>query len=129
MDSTRTWGEDIIKTKDEVLDGKLLGHFPSTIWQMGSGTQTSMNVNEVISNRTIEFLGGELGSKKPGLDSHEWFNVTAVSKNANVTNFPFETAPNKFGTLAVHDAIVEAHSALNVMAESLMKISNDNKTF
>ncbi|XP_077861631.1 fumarate hydratase, mitochondrial-like, partial [Saccoglossus kowalevskii] len=55
----------IVKASDEVIDGKLNDHFPLVIWQTGSGTQTNMNVNEVISNRAIEMMGGEIGSKKP----------------------------------------------------------------
>ena len=55
----------IIKAADEVIKGKLDTHFPLKVWQTGSGTQTNMNVNEVISNRAIEMLGGELGTKKP----------------------------------------------------------------
>tara|TARA_A100001011_G_scaffold337692_1_gene368030 strand:- start:7960 stop:9348 length:1389 start_codon:yes stop_codon:yes gene_type:complete len=55
----------IIKASDEVIKGKLDDHFPLKVWQTGSGTQTNMNVNEVISNRAIEMLGGKLGSKKP----------------------------------------------------------------
>lgn len=55
----------IVKAADEVIEGKLDGHFPLVVWQTGSGTQTNMNVNEVISNRAIEIAGGELGSKKP----------------------------------------------------------------
>lgn len=55
----------IVKAADEVIDGKLDDHFPLVIWQTGSGTQTNMNVNEVIANRAIEMAGGELGSKKP----------------------------------------------------------------
>src|SRR5271168_1753534 len=55
----------ITQAADEVISGKLHDHFPLRIWQTGSGTQTNMNVNEVISNRAIEFAGGEMGSKKP----------------------------------------------------------------
>jgi len=58
-------GKDIIAAAQEVVDGKLSGHFPLVVWQTGSGTQTNMNVNEVISNRAIEMAGGEMGSKKP----------------------------------------------------------------
>ena len=58
-------GDLIVKVADEVIDGKLDAHFPLVIWQTGSGTQTNMNVNEVISNRAIEMAGGEIGSKKP----------------------------------------------------------------
>ena len=55
----------IVKAADEVIDGKLDEHFPLVVWQTGSGTQTNMNANEVISNRAIELAGGEMGSKKP----------------------------------------------------------------
>ena len=57
--------EVIRKATQEVIDGKLDDHFPLVVWQTGSGTQTNMNVNEVVSNRAIEILGGVLGSKKP----------------------------------------------------------------
>src|SRR5256886_5529701 len=55
----------IVQAADEVISGKLNDHFPLRIWQTGSGTQTNMNANEVISNRAIELSGGTPGSKKP----------------------------------------------------------------
>jgi len=55
----------IVKAAQEVIEGKLNDHFPLVVWQTGSGTQSNMNANEVISNRAIEMLGGEMGSKKP----------------------------------------------------------------
>ena len=55
----------IIQAADEVIEGKLDEHFPLRVWQTGSGTQTNMNANEVISNRAIEIAGGEMGSKTP----------------------------------------------------------------
>ena len=55
----------IAQAADEVIEGKLDAHFPLRVWQTGSGTQTNMNANEVISNRAIEIAGGEMGSKKP----------------------------------------------------------------
>src|SRR5690554_2659277 len=58
-------GEAIVDAAQEVIDGKLDEHFPLVVWQTGSGTQSNMNANEVISNRAIEALGGEMGSKKP----------------------------------------------------------------
>jgi fumarate hydratase, class II len=58
-------GELIVRAADEVIEGKLDEHFPLYVWQTGSGTQSNMNANEVISNRAIEMAGGELGSKKP----------------------------------------------------------------
>ncbi|KAF9931473.1 fumarase fum1 [Linnemannia zychae] len=225
-------GNAIISASNEVIEGKLLDHFPLVIWQTGSGTQTNMNVNEVISNRAIELLGGELGSKKPvhpndhvnmsqssndtfptamhvaaameinqrlipaiallrdalqskseefmsiikigrthlqdatpltlgqefsgyvqqltyalarvqatlprlynlaqggtavgtGLNTREGFDVKVAEAIAEITKLPFQTAPNKFEALAAHDAIVESHGSLNVLAVSLMKIAND----
>ena len=55
----------IVQACDEVIEGKLDDHFPLRVWQTGSGTQTNMNANEVISNRAIELAGGVMGSKKP----------------------------------------------------------------
>ena len=55
----------IVKVANEIIAGKHKDHFPLKVWQTGSGTQTNMNVNEVISNRAIELLGGKMGSKKP----------------------------------------------------------------
>ena len=55
----------IVQACDEVIEGQLDDHFPLRVWQTGSGTQTNMNANEVISNRAIEIAGGVLGSKKP----------------------------------------------------------------
>ncbi|KAA1178727.1 class II fumarate hydratase [Rhizobium tropici] len=58
-------GKAIVAATQEVIDGKLNDHFPLVVWQTGSGTQSNMNANEVISNRAIEMLGGVMGSKKP----------------------------------------------------------------
>lgn len=58
-------GDAIVTAAQEVIEGKLNDHFPLVVWQTGSGTQSNMNANEVISNRAIEILGGEMGSKKP----------------------------------------------------------------
>src|SRR5262245_6279541 len=55
----------VVQAADEVIEGKHDDHFPLRIWQTGSGTQSNMNVNEVISNRAIQLAGGEMGSKKP----------------------------------------------------------------
>lgn len=60
----------IIQASDEVINGVLDDHFPLSIWQTGSGTQTNMNVNEVIGNRAIEILGGKLGSKLVNPNDH-----------------------------------------------------------
>ncbi|MCC6699491.1 MAG: class II fumarate hydratase [Candidatus Hydrogenedentes bacterium] len=222
----------ICAAADEVIDGKLDEHFPLSVWQTGSGTQTNMNANEVISNRAIEMLGGEMGSKKPvhpndhvnmsqssndtfptamsiaaveqihrillpalaklrdtlkqkagafqsiikigrthlmdatpltlgqefsgyaqqltngieriestlpklaelalggtavgtGLNTKKGYDVKVAAKIAELTGLPFKTAPNKFESLAAHDAMVMTSGALKTVACSLMKIAND----
>jgi len=225
-------GEAVQKAADDVISGKLIDHFPLVVFQTGSGTQSNMNANEVISNRAIELLGGELGSKTPvhpndhcnrsqssndtfptvmhvaavvelsnnllpalvelhaaldakaksfadiikigrthlqdatpltlgqefsgyvqqvangidrvksvlprlsmlaqggtavgtGLNTQKGWDTKVAAEIANLTGLPFVTAPNKFEALAAHDAMVEAHGALNTIACSLMKIAND----
>ena len=54
-------GNAIVKASNDIISGKLKGNFPLVVWQTGSGTQTNMNVNEVIANRAVELLGGKLG--------------------------------------------------------------------
>ena len=222
----------IVQAADEVISGKLNDQFPLRIWQTGSGTQTNMNVNEVISNRAIEMAGGVMGSKKPihpnddvnmsqssndtfpaamhiaaaervrnalipairtvhdaiaakakefndivkigrthlqdavpltvgqefsgwasllerdikrleqvldglydlaiggtavgtGLNAHPEFAERAARKIAELSGLPFRSHPNKFAALSAHDEIVFAQGALETLAASLMKISND----
>jgi fumarate hydratase class II len=222
----------LLQASDEVIAGDHDAHFPLVVWQTGSGTQSNMNANEVISNRAIQILGGELGSKKPihpndhvnrgqssndafptamhvaageqsmgrllpaleglraeldrkarawkkvvkigrthlqdatplsvgqefsgyvqqladaqrairaalvgvfelalggtavgtGLNSHPDYAKLAARKIAEETGLPFKTAPNKFATLAGHDALVFLHGALRTAAVALMKIAND----
>jgi len=222
----------IVQAADEVIAGKLNDQFPLRIWQTGSGTQTNMNVNEVIANRAIELAGGTLGSKKPvhpnddvnmsqssndtfpaamhiaaadrvrtalipaiqsvhdaiaakaeefkdivkigrthlqdavpltfgqefggwasllqrdikrleqaldglydlaiggtavgtGLNAHPEFAERAAKKIAELTGLPFRSHPNKFAALSAHDEIVFAQGAMETLAASFMKISND----
>lgn len=224
--------ELIQRAADDVLAGTLDAQFPLRVWQTGSGTQTNMNVNEVIANRAIEIAGGVLGSKTPvhpnddvnksqssndtfptamhiaagialtqfvlpavqrlrdtlqakaqefstiiksgrthlmdatpitlgqefsgyvrqldaalerihavlpgvyelalggtavgtGLNAHPEFAQRSAAAIARLTNLPFVSAPNKFESLAAHDALVFAHGALKTLAASLMKIAND----
>jgi fumarate hydratase, class II len=94
----------IVRAADEVIDGKLDAHFPLRVWQTGSGTQTNMNVNEVISNRAIELAGGELGSKKP-IHPNDHVNM---SQSSNDT-FP----------TAMHVAAAEAMAAMLPAVQAL----------
>src|SRR4051812_22312958 len=222
----------IVQAADEVIAGKLSDQFPLRIWQTGSGTQTNMNVNEVISNRAIEIAGGKMGSKQPihpndhvnmsqssndtfptamhiaaaervknvlipavqsvrdaldakakefkdvvkigrthlqdavpltmgqefsgwvslldrdikrveqvldglydlaiggtavgtGLNTHPEFAERAAKKISELTKLPFRSHPNKFAALSAHDELVFAQGALETLAASFMKISND----
>ncbi|MBR55964.1 fumarate hydratase, class II [Candidatus Poribacteria bacterium] len=103
--------EVIRKATQEVIDGKLDDHFPLVVWQTGSGTQTNMNVNEVVANRAIEILGGVLGSKKP-IHPNDHVN------KSQSTNDSFPTAIH----LAVVDRI-EHH--LKPMVASLRESLSD----
>src|SRR5207245_1142705 len=71
----------IIRAAREVIDGKLGGHFPLVVWQTGSGTQTNMNLNEVIANRANEMLGGRRGEKSP-IHPNDHVNMSQSSNDA-----------------------------------------------
>lgn len=225
-------GDAIVAAASEVIDGKFDDNFPLVVWQTGSGTQSNMNANEVISNRAIEMLGGEMGSKKPvhpndhcnmgqssndtfptamhvaigmqardvllpglqklhdalaaksvefkdiikigrthtqdatpltlgqefsgyahqvkkgiervnaclpdiyelaqggtavgtGLNTKKGWAEAVAAHMAEITDLPFVTAPNKFESLAAHDAMVMFSGALKTVAGSLFKIAND----
>ena len=104
----------IVRAADEVISGKLAEHFPLVIWQTGSGTQTNMNVNEVIANRAIELSGGQLGSKKP---VHPNDDVNR-SQSSNDT---FPTAMHIAAVEAVYDQVIPAVSKLR----DALKIKSD----
>jgi fumarate hydratase, class II len=74
----------IVAAAQEVVEGKLDRHFPLVVWQTGSGTQTNMNANEVISNRAIETLGGVMGSKKP-IHPNDHVNMSQSSNDTYPT--------------------------------------------
>lgn len=95
----------IVRAAQEVIDGKLDAHFPLVVWQTGSGTQTNMNVNEVISNRAIEMAGGEMGSKTP-VHPNDHVN------RAQSTNDSFPTAMHVAAALAVHEELLPKLSSL-----------------
>src|SRR5438046_2194914 len=95
----------IVQAADEVIAGKLNDQFPLRIWQTGSGTQTNMNVNEVISNRAIELAGGEPGSKIP-IHPNDHVNMSQSS------NDTFPTAMNIAAVEEVTNRLVPSVSAL-----------------
>ena len=77
----------IIRAAREVIDGKLDDHFPLVVWQTGSGTQTNMNLNEVIANRANELLGGKLGAKQP-VHPNDHVNMSQSSNDSFPTAVP-----------------------------------------
>tara|TARA_B100000401_G_scaffold409141_1_gene326417 strand:+ start:414 stop:1802 length:1389 start_codon:yes stop_codon:yes gene_type:complete len=96
----------IIKASNDVISGKLNDHFPLKVWQTGSGTQTNMNVNEVIANRAIQILGGKLGSKKPVHPNDH------VNKSQS-TNDVFPSAMHIAIALETRDKLIPALNLLN----------------
>jgi len=115
----------IQRAADEVIAGKLDDHFPLVVWQTGSGTQTNMNVNEVISNRAIELLGGELGSKKP-VHPNDHVNMSQSS------NDTFPTAMSVATVIAIEDHTIpelkKLHGALDAKAKAWTSIVKIGRT-
>src|ERR1700681_19374 len=112
----------IAEAADEVIAGKLDDQFPLRIWQTGSGTQTNMNVNEVISNRAIEIAGGELGSKKP-VHPNDDVNMSQSSNDTFPTAMNIATAEMLINQLI--PAVKNVHKAIAAKAkefESIVKI-------
>ncbi|HTU76911.1 MAG TPA: class II fumarate hydratase [Trebonia sp.] len=100
------WQVDLIaRVADEVIAGDLDEHFPLRVWQTGSGTQTNMNVNEVISNRAIQLIGGEVGTKSP-IHPNDHVNL------AQSSNDTFPTAMHIAALRAVHEDVLPAVAAL-----------------
>src|SRR5207247_2054774 len=98
-------GSAIVTAAEEVAGGQLDDHFPLFVWQTGSGTQTNMNANEVIGNRAIELLGGELGSKTP-VHPNDHVNMSQSS------NDTFPTAMHIAGAMAIVQRLVPSVRAL-----------------
>ena len=94
-------GQAIVAAAQEVIDGKLDAHFPLSVWQTGSGTQSNMNANEVISNRAIEMLGGEMGSKAP-VHPNDHVNMSQSS------NDTYPTAMHIAAAEQVHHDVIPA---------------------
>jgi fumarate hydratase, class II len=103
----------IVKASDEVISGALKDHFPLVVWQTGSGTQSNMNVNEVISNRAIELAGGVMGSKKP-IHPNDHVNMSQSSNDTYPT--------------AMHIAAVEAIEGYLIDRVMLLRDTLDGKS-
>ena len=104
----------IIQAAEEVMDGTLNDHFPLVVWQTGSGTQTNMNINEVVANRAIEILGGQIGSKKPvhpndhvnmGQSSNDTFpTVMHIAAVEEISRKLIPALENLYGALSAKSA-------------------------
>jgi fumarate hydratase class II len=115
---SRDKGDLIIRAADEVIEGKLDEHFPLFVWQTGSGTQSNMNANEVISNRAIELAGGELGSKRP-IHPNDDVNMSQSS------NDTFPTAMHVAATQAVvHNLAPAVRSLRDSLAKRAEEFSD-----
>ncbi|VDD91828.1 unnamed protein product [Enterobius vermicularis] len=115
----------ISKAADEVIDGKLDDHFPLVVWQTGSGTQSNMNVNEVISNRAIEMLGGELGSKKP-VHPNDHVNMSQSSNDTYPTAMHIAVAREVNSRLI--PGMIRLRDSLSKKSEEFEKIIKIGRT-
>ena len=102
-------GKVIVQAAEEVIEGKLNDHFPLVVWQTGSGTQSNMNSNEVISNRSIEILGGEKGSKKP----------VHPNDHVNMSQSSNDTFPTAMHIACVEEVVHRLVPALQVLHNAL----------
>ena len=118
-------GKAIVQAAQEVIEGKLDEHFPLVVWQTGSGTQSNMNANEVISNRAIEILGGEMGSKKP-VHPNDHVNMSQSS------NDTYPTAMHVACAEEIHHRLIPAlqklRNALNDKAQAWNHIIKIGRT-
>ena len=107
-------GETIVAAANEVIEGKLDDHFPLAVWQTGSGTQSNMNANEVISNRAIEMLGGEMGSKKP----------VHPNDHVNMSQSSNDTYPTAMHIAAAEEIVHRLLPALQTLRNALNDKAN-----
>ncbi len=118
-------GENIVKAAEEVIDATLMDQFPLVVWQTGSGTQSNMNTNEVISNRAIEMMGGEMGSKTP-VHPNDHVNMGQSS------NDTFPTAMYIAAVEQTHSLLLPAlkhlHKALDNKAKAFDKFVKNGRT-
>jgi fumarate hydratase class II len=118
-------GQAIVAAAQEVSDGKLDDHFPLVVWQTGSGTQSNMNANEVVSNRAIEMLGGTMGTKKP-VHPNDHVNMSQSS------NDTYPTAMHVACAEEIHHRLLPAlqhlHQALDAKAKAWAHIIKIGRT-
>ncbi len=114
----KTIGDAIVVAATEVMEGKLDDHFPLVVWQTGSGTQTNMNANEVISNRAIEMMGGVMGSKKP-VHPNDHVNMGQSSNDS------FPTAMHIAAALELRHSLIPAFQQLrNALNDKAMEFKD-----
>jgi fumarate hydratase, class II len=118
-------GAVIVKAAQEVIDGTLNDHFPLVVWQTGSGTQSNMNANEVISNRAIEMLGGVMGSKKP-VHPNDHVNMSQSSNDTFPTAMHIACAEEVVVKLT--PALEHLHRALDAKAKAWADIIKIGRT-
>jgi fumarate hydratase, class II len=121
----RKIGEAIVKAANEVIEGKLDAHFPLVVWQTGSGTQSNMNANEVIANRAIEILGGEIGSKKP-VHPNDHVNMSQSSNDCYPSAMHIAAAEEVVHRLV--PALQKLRNALNDKAQAWKAIVKIGRT-
>ena len=104
-------GKAIREAAEQVIEGKLDDHFPLVVWQTGSGTQTNMNTNEVISNRAIEILGGQLGSKDP----------VHPNDHVNMSQSSNDTFPGAMSVATAEEVVHRLLPALAILRDALQE--------
>ncbi|HEX6278604.1 MAG TPA: class II fumarate hydratase [Pyrinomonadaceae bacterium] len=114
----------IVQAADEVIEGKLDAHFPLRVWQTGSGTQTNMNANEVISNRAIEIAGGEMGSKKP-IHPNDDVNKSQSSNDTFPTAMYIAAAER---SMALIVEVQKVHAAIDAKAKEFADVVKIGRT-
>jgi fumarate hydratase class II len=117
--------KNIVAAAQEVIDGKLNDHFPLVVWQTGSGTQSNMNANEVISNRAIEMMGGIMGSKKP-VHPNDHVNMSQSSNDTFPTAMHIACAEQISTDLL--PALEHLHAALKAKSKDWAKIIKIGRT-
>ncbi|MFY0615019.1 MAG: class II fumarate hydratase [Hyphomicrobiaceae bacterium] len=120
-----TVGKNVVAAANEVIEGKLDAHFPLVVWQTGSGTQSNMNANEVISNRAIEMMGGEMGSKSP-VHPNDHCNMSQSSNDTYPTAMHIACAEEIEHRLL--PALAKLRNALNDKAQAWKDVIKIGRT-